>query len=627
LALAEQVDLADFADFSDYTADSGETGRSALSPRSAGRAAFEKKLGRPDMAGDAREKQQFFVEIIKPSHYDDDGYVIQWFRAFVPSNSLACLYALALDVKERQALGGDVEVVVNAYDEIHTVIPTRKIIQRIADNGGRGVVLLAGVQSNQFPRATDLAREFRRAGIQVAIGGFHVSGCLAMLSEMPEDIQSLQALGVTLFAGEAEGRMEGLLRDAYRATMQPVYNYLGDLPELQGQVTPTLPREVARRYMFFAPFDCGRGCPFQCSFCTIINVQGRKSRYRDVDDLERVVRAGVAQGMRRFFITDDNLSRNKNWEAIFDRLIEIRQRENVRLKFAIQVDAMSHKIPGFIDKAARAGCNRVFVGLENINPDNLAAANKPQNRVSEYRAMLQAWRSRGAVIYAGYIIGLPGDTPESVERDIKTIQRELPVDILHFTILTPLPGSADHQRLYQSGAWMDPDLNKYDLEHVTSRHGKMSAQQWQQTYHRAWELYYSWEHVQTLLRRARAGGAGPRHVAHAILSYCASYRFEHMHPMQCGLWRRKVRATRRPGLPKENPLVFHFRRAWELVWKYVSLARYYFKIERIRKRVEQDPSAPHYTDAALLPADAPPQDGAAGLPAGGESLSQLPSAA
>ncbi len=545
--------------------------------------------------------RRFFVEIIKPSHYDDDGYVIQWYRAFVPSNSLACLYALVEDVAKRQALGPDVDLVTTAYDESHTVIPTQKIIRRIQENGGAGVVFLAGVQTNQFPRAVDLARQFRAAGVAVAIGGFHVSGCMAMLSDTPAEIRELQSLGVTLFAGEAEGRMEGLLRDAYCGQMKPVYNYLGDLPDLRRQVTPILPREVARRYMYFAPFDCGRGCPFRCSFCTIINVQGRKSRWRDADQVEHLVRENLAQGIRRFFITDDNLARNQNWEAIFDRLIRIREQEGVRLKLAMQVDAMSHKVPGFIEKATRAGCNRVFIGLESINPDNLIAAKKFQNRASEYRTMLQAWRSRGAVTYAGYILGLPGDTPESIEQDIRTIQRELPIDILEFMILTPLPGSADHKAMHEGGAWMDPDLNKYDLEHVTSHHPRMSGQAWQAIYDRAWHLYYSPEHVETLLRRAAAGGAGTRHVAHAILSYYASYRFERVHPLQCGLVRRKVRTTRRPGLPRENPLVFHARRVWEAATTYVGLGRYFFQLERIRKRVERDPAAGQYTDEALAP--------------------------
>jgi hypothetical protein len=243
-----------------------------------------------------QDRSKFFVEIIKPSHYDDEGYVIQWVRAFIPSNSLACLYALAHDVRERQVLGAEVEVVVNAYDESNRVIPVHKIIRRIQASGGQGFVLLAGVQSNQFPRAADLAREFRTAGIAVAVGGFHVSGCLAMLPELPAEIRAMQEEGVTIFAGEAEGRMEQLLTDAFRGHLQPVYDFLKDVPDLRNQVVPILPREAVRRALSTAPFDAGRGCPFQCSFCTIINVQGRKSRYRDAEDVERVVRANVAQG-------------------------------------------------------------------------------------------------------------------------------------------------------------------------------------------------------------------------------------------------------------------------------------------------------------------------------------------
>src|SRR5438128_1626067 len=93
--------------------------------------------------------ETFFVEIIKPSHYDDDGYVIQWLRAFIPSNSLACLYALTHAAGKRRVLGDQVDVVVNAYDESNTVIPVQRIIRRIQAARGRGLVLLAGVQTNQ----------------------------------------------------------------------------------------------------------------------------------------------------------------------------------------------------------------------------------------------------------------------------------------------------------------------------------------------------------------------------------------------------------------------------------------------------------------------------------------------
>ncbi len=176
---------------------------------------------------------------------------------------------------------------------------------------GGGCGGLVGVQSNQFPRALDLGRQFRDAGVAVIMGGFHVSGCLSMLPETPPELAEAQALGITLFAGEAEGgRIAELLRDIDRGTAKPVYNYLADLPDLDAATFPVLPREIVTRVIgHYASFDAGRGCPFQCSFCTIINVQGRKSRFRTADDVEAIVRANVARRITHFFVTDDNFAR------------------------------------------------------------------------------------------------------------------------------------------------------------------------------------------------------------------------------------------------------------------------------------------------------------------------------
>ncbi len=462
---------------------------------------------------------------------------------------------------------------------------------------------LVGVQSNQFPRAMDLAARFRKAGIQVAVGGFHVSGCLTMLPELPPDLEGARRLGVSLFAGEAEGRLAQVFADAFAGRLQPIYNHMDDLPGLQQQVTPFLPLDIVRRYgETIGAFDAGRGCPFQCSFCTIINVQGRKSRWRDADDVERLVRANLAQGVFRFFITDDNFARNRNWEAIFDRLIEMREREGLGLQFIIQVDTLCHRIPNFVEKAARAGCKRVFIGLENINPDNLLQAKKKQNRVHEYRQMFLAWRAQRVITYAGYILGFPSDTPERIAHDIRTVQRELPVDLLEFFILTPLPGSADHQKLHTNGVWMDPDMNKYDLEHVTTGHPVMTAAAWQKVYRDAWDLYYSAEHIETIFRRAKASGIKPVRLLNHILQFYFTFIQENVHPLQGGYFRRKLRRERRVGLPRENPVLFYPRRLGEILETHARLAAFYVYLHRIRRRVERDPAL--YTDPALMPIDA-----------------------
>ncbi|HMA14052.1 MAG TPA: radical SAM protein, partial [Kiloniellaceae bacterium] len=533
-----------------------------------------------------------------------DGYVIQWWRAWIPSNSLAALYGLALDAAARKVLGPDVEIAIDAYDEMNVVLPFERIVARhraAVEAGGAGLVCLVGVQSNQYPRALHIARRFRAAGLPVAIGGFHVSGCLSMLPGIHESLQEALDLGCSLFAGEAEEHFDGVLADALNGRLQPVYNTLAALPELQGAVTPFLPESLVRRYDgVISSFDAGRGCPFQCSFCTIINVQGRKSRYRSADDVERLIRANHAQGVTHYFITDDNFARNRNWEAIFDRMAELRD-DGIDIRFLIQVDVLAHKIPRFIEKAKKAGCKQVFVGLESINPDNLKEMKKNQNKITEYRKMFQAWRAQQVVTYAGFIMGLPNDTPETIRRDLEIIQREVPVDMIEISILTPLPGSEDHQTLYRQGIWMDPDLNKYDLECVTFRHPLMTGEELQQAYWDAWDHYYTLEHAETLMRRAVADGIKPVRLWQHLLQIYGAMRYERVHPQQCGYLRRRVRRDRRPELPRENALLFYPREAARLARSYAGMGVYAWKLHRLRRRIEKDPLAKDYTDAALAP--------------------------
>src|SRR6201999_1956045 len=185
--------------------------------------------------------KQFRLVLIKPSHYDDDGYVIRWWRAMIPSNSLAALYGIAADCAERQVLGTDVAIDVEAIDETNTRVDVPALIARLRRNGNFGLLALVGVQSNQYPRALDIAREFRRAGIAVAIGGFHVSGCLSMLDGRAVGLDACRDLGISIFAGEIEGRFDALLRDAAAGELQPVYNFLKVLPGIEREPVPFLP--------------------------------------------------------------------------------------------------------------------------------------------------------------------------------------------------------------------------------------------------------------------------------------------------------------------------------------------------------------------------------------------------
>jgi hypothetical protein len=547
-------------------------------------------------------KRRFLCILIKPSHYDDDGYVIRWWRAMIPSNSLAALYGIAADCAERRVLGPDIIIDIEPIDEANTRIDVPALLARFQRCGNFGIVALVGVQSNQYPRALDIARPFRKAGIPVAIGGFHVSGCLSMLDGRAVELDACRDLGIAMFAGEAEGRLDLVLRDAAEGKLAPVYNFMKDLPGLEGTPVPFLPkRYVARTLGLSTSFDAGRGCPYQCSFCTIINVQGRKSRYRSADDVERLVRLNWAQGIHKFFITDDNFARNKEWEAIFDRLIELREKRGIPLGLMIQVDTLCHKISNFVEKAKRSGVTRVFIGLENINPDNLAAAKKRQNKITEYRKMLLAWKAQGIITFAGYILGFPSDTPETIRRDIGIIKKELPLDGLEFFCLTPLPGSEDHEVLWEKGVPMDPDLNKYDVEHVCTAHPKMSKQEWEAIYREAWSLYYTPEHMRTLLRRAAATGVPMHSLIKVLVTFATAVRLENMHPLQTGILRLKHPSERRPGLPRESAWIFWPRFVWETFYKHAILTGTIGRLLLLRMNIARDPDARTYTDQALTP--------------------------
>jgi hypothetical protein len=547
--------------------------------------------------------RRFQLILIKPSHYDADGYVVQWLRSTMPSNSLAAVYSLAKGAAERQVLGPDLPIDVIAIDETNARVKPGAIARRIARNGGVGLVGLIGVQSNEFPRAIDIARPLRAAGIQVMIGGFHVSGCLAMLSETQADIKLAQELGISIFAGEAEEGFDEVLEHAAIGELKPLYDHMKNLPAINDVPSPPfLPVDFVNRTVGnVTSFDAGRGCPFQCSFCTIINVQGRKSRYRSPDSVEQILRMNWDQGVKRFFITDDNFARNKDWEPIYDRIIKLREVDGMDVRFMIQVDTLCHKIPNFIEKSRRAGVTRVFIGLENINPANLIAAKKRQNKITEYRKMLLEWKRVGIMTFAGYILGFPNDTPDSIRHDLEIIKKELPVDALEFFVLTPLPGSEDHKVLFEKNVWMDPDMNKYELEHVVTGHAKMTKDEWQDAYRTAWDIFYTDEHLETIMRRAAATGINIRSLMPVLMWFSSAVLIENLHPLQWGIFRVKYRKDRRSTFPLEPRLSFYARYARETAEKAVKLVRRWRHLKRIVAKIEADPRAALYMDGSLTP--------------------------
>ena len=548
-----------------------------------------------------KNKKKFSLVLVKPSHYDDDGYVIQWFRSSMPANSLACLYGLAVECDKEKVLGENVEIEIHAFDEANTHINTKKITS-IIESADDGMLMLVGVQTNQFPRSLDIAEPLRAKGIKVVVGGFHVSGVMSILKEPDNFIQKALDIGVSIFSGEAEGRLGQVLIDAASDKLDPIYNFLDDLPDIENVAMPLLPIERIRLTAgSTTSFDAGRGCPFTCSFCTIINVQGHKSRDRSIESIENIIRENVKQGLSSFFISDDDFARNKNWEGILDKFIELREVHKLKISFTIQVDTLCYNLPGFIEKSGRAGVKRAFIGLENINPDSLLGASKRQNKITDYRAMLLAWKKVGVITCCGYILGFPNDTQESILRDIEIIKRELPVDLLEFFYLTPFPGSEDHKKLHAIGTEMDKDLNMYDANHPVTAHPKMSKENWEDACHKAWENYYTYEHAEILIKRAIATGTSSSKTMGLITWFKGCIHIENVHPLEGGFFRRKSRKERRHTFPIEPPFIFYPKYFSEIIWKHFCWVLLVIRMRLICKQVRNDPKNSEYMDLALEP--------------------------
>ena len=537
-----------------------------------------------DLLPQTKQYRTVHIVLIKPSKYDDDGYVIRFWKGVLPSNTLSVLNGLTEDVK-RRGLFGDIEFAVDTFDETTEKIPVKKIVKWSRRPATKLIVCLVGVQTNQFPRAFDLGKEFRAHGIDVIMGGFHTSGTVNMLGPQEPDIQELIREGIIVVSGEVEGKWEGILADVVNGQPKPLYSFAQDLKSLvdiekapHPVISPKTMEHFARPT--FGTVDTSRGCPFACTFCTIINVQGRTMRERSSEEIAELVRHNHREhGVDFYFFTDDNFARKKLWRETFEVLIRIRQ-EGIPFSFAMQVD-LARKPKDFVRLAAEAGCSQVFIGMESVNPENLKAGGKPQNKTEEYASIIREWHEAGVYVHAGYIIGLPFDTKEQVPRDVQYLMDEIHVDMASFFMLTPLPGSHDHLEMKKRGEWMDPDFNKRDSFHATVHHPHMTAEEWTEAYVNAWKAFFSKENLIKILSRWSHNPGVYWNLFVNLIWYKNAALIEKEHPMIAGFFRLKDRRSRRPGFSIDSLPVHLWKRTKEVTRLFVSWARFLKELEEV----------------------------------------------
>jgi hypothetical protein len=529
------------------------------------------------------------VTLIRPTNYTDDGYPIKTRIGVIRSNTLTQVGTLVQDLVNAPFLQG-VKLNIRKIDEAIEWIPVKEIVRDAQRPGVRSIVMLVGVQSNQYPRALDIASKFRTHEIPVLIGGFHVSGMLAMIG-VTADLRTAMSMGITLVAGEVEGgRLSAIVEDVLRGKAQPLYNLLTPTPSLLNVPIPRITKDEFENFSSrFTTIDTGRGCVFTCDFCTIINVQGRTMRYRDPEQVVQFVRESYHEaGVSHSFFTDDNTARNPRWRELFSKLICMREEEKIPFTFMMQSDLAARKMPGgdFFELASRAGCNQVFFGVESVNRENLRSQDKYQNQVSEYKDLIEHCHALGITCHAGYILGLPFDTTASLKRDIAELQRMM-FDSASFYILSPLPGSKDHQRWWRERRWMHEDFNAYDSAHVAVKPERMSCDELTEAYNNAWEQFYSTEHMVNVLKLWKKDHFSYRERLSFFAWYLYSSRIERLNPMNCGFWTVRRRNERRAGFPKEALVPFWLNRAKTLTLRLWGIVRLFFQLEEVWLRSRQ----------------------------------------
>ena len=395
--------------------------------------------------------------MIKPTHYDDDGYPIQWLRSAIPSNTLACLNGLAEDCRRRKVLGRrrrhphphlrrDQPPGPSGPD--HRDDPPRR--RPRADRPGRRAVQPVSARG----RSGAAVPRRRPAGLHRRLPRLRLHRDAA--GDCRPTSREAQAMGISLFAGEAEEqRLDEVLRDAYARHAEAALQLHGR-PAGAGRRAGADPaaraRAAHRRARCRASISAAaartsaRSAP--SSTCRAARAASARPTISSASSARTTRRASS-----RFFITDDNFARNRDWEELLrppDRCCARARASNIG--FTIQVDTLCHQIPNFIEKATRGRRPPRVHRAREHQPGQSARrqeAAEQDHRIPRHAAEVARRTARSPMPATS---SASRATPRrSILRDIEIIKRELPLDILEFFFLTPLPGSEDHKVLSDQG--------------------------------------------------------------------------------------------------------------------------------------------------------------------------------
>ena len=360
------------------------------------------------------------------------------------------------------------------------------------------------------PRAYEIADEFRRKGIPVVIGGIHATA-------LPEEAaQHADAVVI----GEAEGCWERLLEDFKRKGKKGLAQFYRNSQLPDPSKIPIARRELleGKGYLLSRFLQISRGCPFNCSFCSVSRFFGKKYRFRPVKNVIEEVKSIVGKSLKTRFLgfLDDNIVGSVSYaKELFKALIPY------RVLWAGQSSINIARDDELLDLAARSGCKGLFIGFESVSEDSLGEANKLQNKIGFYEKAVKKIHQFGISIEGAFIFGFDHDDKSIFQRTVKFIER-VKLDAVQFTVLTPLPGTKLYEKLEEEGRITDRDWSNYDFTHVVFRPKLMTPEELRQGLTWAYQRIYS---LPSIFRRLTGSFSGGRwRYSGPILALNLAYR-------------------------------------------------------------------------------------------------------
>jgi len=325
-------------------------------------------------------------------------------------------------------------------------------------------------------RAFEIADRYRRRGVKVVLGGFHVSF-------FPDEAAPHAD---ALVIGEAEGAWDELLKDFTDGAMKQ--RYQTDTPHpLSGLPRPRL--ELLKKDGYSTPnvIETARGCPHACTFCAVSLFWGRKFRFRPVDEVIDEIRAMPPGDI--VFVDDNIVGSPRRAKELFQAMIPLKR------CWYSQSDLKMAKDPELLELAARSGCKWLFIGLESVDAANLEDVAKPKvNDVSDYAHSIARLRGAGIKVLGSFILGLDHDDLDVFDRTLQfCLDNRL--EAANFYIFTPLPFTELFRQMDREGRILHRDWSRYDMNHVVFRPMKMTPEELLEGYLSTYRSFYSFPSI------------------------------------------------------------------------------------------------------------------------------------